>query len=97
MKFIANPSAGSDHIDLEFCREKGIVVKGLRGRVTITENIYASAEFSFILMAALIRKIPEAVSSARKGHWREIEEDLRGLELHGKVLGLVGYGRIGKK
>jgi phosphoglycerate dehydrogenase-like enzyme len=42
-----------------------------------------------------VRKLPYAFEAARRGAWRDIEERFRGIELSGKILGVIGYGRIG--
>lgn len=97
LQLIVTPSTGSDHIDSAYCRQKGIEVRSLKGRNDVIENIHASAEFSFALLLAMIRNLVPASEAARQGAWREIEDQFRGIELSGKSLGLIGYGRIGRK
>lgn len=97
LRLIANPSTGSDHIDLDYCAERGIAVRGLKGETEVIDDIHASAEFSFTLMMAMLRNLPRAYDLARAGYWREVEDELRGVELHGRTVGLIGYGRIGRK
>ena len=97
LKIIVTPSTGSNHIDTDFFLKKGIEVESLKGKEEIIENIHASAEFSFGLLLALIRKLPFSVELAKEGIWREKEDLFRGIELHGKTIGIVGLGRIGKK
>jgi phosphoglycerate dehydrogenase-like enzyme/CMP-N-acetylneuraminic acid synthetase len=95
LRAIATPSTGSTHIDLDYCRRRGIKVIALKGSPVI-DQVYASSEFSFALMLAVVRRLPQAADSARRGFWREVEAQFRGIELSGKTLGLVGYGRIGR-
>jgi len=97
LRLIANPSTGSDHIDLVYCAERGIAVCGLKGETDVIDDIHASAEYSFTLMMAMLRNLPRAYDLVRAGYWREVEDELRGIELHGRTVGLVGYGRIGRK
>ena len=97
LKKIVTPSTGTDHIDLNFCADHEISVSSLRGAEDVIKNIHASAEFSFVLLMSIIKKFVPAVEAARKGHWREIEDQFRGIELNGKTVGLIGLGRIGKK
>ncbi len=97
LKIIVTPSTGSNHIDVDLCLKNGIQIESLKGNEEIIENIHASAEFSFALLLALIRKLPFSVELAKEGIWREKEDLFRGIELHGKTVGIVGLGRIGKK
>lgn len=94
LKVIATPSTGSNHIDLEYCALRGIKVIALKGS-PIIDQVYASSEFAFALLLAVMRKLPYAFEAARHGAWREIEARFRGVELNGKTLGIIGYGRIG--
>lgn len=97
LRFIVTPSTGRDHIDLDWCRAKGVVVEALRGHEDVIADIHSSAEFSFALLMAMIRKLVPAAEGARQGRWREVEDEFRGIELHSKRVLLVGYGRIGRK
>jgi len=97
LQIIVSPSTGTDHTDLDYCAERGIAFSGLKEHPEVIEQIHGSAEFSFALLMALIRRLPRGVDLARAGYWREVEDELRGIELSGKRLGLVGYGRIGRK
>jgi|CXWL01.1.fsa_nt_gi phosphoglycerate dehydrogenase-like enzyme/CMP-N-acetylneuraminic acid synthetase len=94
LKIIATPSTGSNHIDAAWCARHGIKLITLRGSPVI-DQVKASSEFSFALLLAVMRKLPYAFDAARKGSWREIEARFRGVELSGKTLGIIGYGRIG--
>jgi phosphoglycerate dehydrogenase-like enzyme len=95
LKAIATPSTGSTHIDLDDCRARGVEVIALKGSPVIDE-VTASSEFSFALLLAVVRRLPQAADAARRGFWREVEARFRGVELAGRTLGLIGYGRIGR-
>ncbi len=97
LEFIVTPSTGSDHIDRDFCAERGIKIVSLRGHEGVIREIHASAEFSFALLLALIRRLPAAAQAASRGIWRESEDRFRGIELSGRRVSLIGYGRIGRK
>lgn len=97
LRFIVTPSTGRDHIDLDWCRERGVGVEALRGHEDVIADIHSSAEFSFALLLAMIRKLVPAAEGARAGRWREVEDQFRGIELHSKKVLLVGCGRIGRK
>lgn len=90
LKLIATRSTGFDHIDLGYCRRAGVTVCNVPGY-----GDHTVAEHVFALLLALSRRIVEAVERTRRGDFSEA--DLRGFELAGKTLGLVGAGRIGRR
>lgn len=96
LRIMATPSTGTNHLDVKYAETKGIKVLSIKESPVI-EQIYASSEFSFSLLLAMVNKIPFAYDEVKKGVWREKEHEFRSIELHGKTIGLVGYGRIGKK
>lgn len=90
LKFIVTRSTGFDHVDLAACAEKGIVVTNVPsyGEDTV-------AEYSFALMLSLSRKIFAGVDQIKEtGSFSTA--GLRGFDLQGKTLGVVGTGKIGK-
>lgn len=97
LKTIITPSTGTNHIDIDYCKQQGIKVLGLLDDRKSLESISASAEYTFGLMISLIRNIPQAIESVKAGHWREVEDNFRGIELQGKTISIIGYGRIGQK
>jgi phosphoglycerate dehydrogenase-like enzyme len=97
LKILVSPSTGSDHVDLNYLNNESITFDCLKGKEHIIKEIHASAEFSFALLIAMIRKLVPAAKYASDGFWREKEEELRGIELNSKTIGIIGYGRIGKK
>jgi phosphoglycerate dehydrogenase-like enzyme len=92
---VATPSTGVTHLDAEYLRQRGVRLLTIRDSPVI-EQIRASSEFTLALLLALVRRLPTALREASEGRWRENEAVLRGNELHGKTLGVVGYGRIGR-
>ena len=97
LEILVTPSTGRDHVNRDYLKANKIFFDGLRGKEKIINDIHASAEFSFALLLSMTRHLVSAVNFAREGYWREIEDDLRGIEVSGKKIGLIGYGRIGKK
>ena len=89
LRLISARSTGVDHIDLEYCREKGIIVSNVPGY-----GEYTVAEHAIALMLAISRNIIPSVERTRKGDFTSSE--LRGFELHGKTLGVIGVGSIGR-
>ena len=94
LKIIITPSTGSNHIDINFARLRGIKVLTLRDS-TDFKNIKASSEFTFALMLSVIRQINYSQKIVKSGYWRNQESKLRSHELYNKKLGIVGFGRIG--
>lgn len=83
-------SIGVDKIDLDAATRAGVMVVNAP-----TGNTVAAAEHTMALMLALLRHVPAADASIRDGAWRRSE--LIGSELRGKVLGIIGLGKIGKQ
>src|SRR3989304_8158651 len=89
LKYISTRSTGFDHIDLKACKEKNILVSNVP---TYGENTVA--EHAFALILALSRKI---ILSAEKTKKEDFSlDDLRGFDLKGKTIGVVGAGNIGQ-
>jgi D-lactate dehydrogenase len=88
LRFIATRSTGYDHIDLAACRARGIVVSNVP---TYGENTVAEHTFGLIL--ALSRKIHQAYVRTVRGDFSL--EGLRGFDLKGRTLGVIGAGNIG--
>jgi len=59
------------------------------------QDVYATAEYTWALILSLIRKVPFAFDDVKCGNWKR--EAFQGTELHGKTLGIVGYGRVGQQ
>ncbi len=91
LKLIATRSTGYDHIDLKACRARGITVAYVPGYGDNTV-----AEFTFGLILALTRKIYQSIDQVKKAELFTLK-GLRGMDLKGKTLGVVGTGRIGKE
>lgn len=85
---IARYGVGVDNVDLAAAREKGIVVTNTPGA-----NSASVAELTVGFILALARQIPEASAATRQGGWPR----LNGLSLEEKVVGLIGFGAIGKQ
>lgn len=90
LKFIATMSTGFDHIDLKACRKRGLNVSNVPfyGDNTV-------AEHTFTLILALSRKLLPSVEKTRRGDFTL--DGLRGFDLRGKTIGIVGLGHIGRK
>jgi D-lactate dehydrogenase len=89
LKLIATRSTGYDHIDNATCEERGIVVCNVPryGDNTVAEHVFG-------LLLAISHRLIEAVDRTRRGDFTQ--EGLRGFDLRGKTLGVIGTGHIGR-
>jgi len=93
LKIIANYAVGFDNIDVEAAKARNILVTNTPGVLTNTV-----AEHTFALMISVARRIAEADRFSRAGMYKAWgPELLLGTDLSGKVLGIVGLGRIGSR
>ncbi|HIE13731.1 TPA: hydroxyacid dehydrogenase [Candidatus Bathyarchaeota archaeon] len=88
LKFIGRAGIGLDNIDLKAAEKRGIKVAN-----TPEAPADSTAELTIGLIISLLRKIPIADSTMKKGLW--LKAELKGRLLKGKVLGLVGLGNVG--
>ena len=89
LRWVARAGAGIDNIDAQAARERGVGVLNVPGA-----NAVAVAELVFGLLLSLLRRIPDAHASVRRGEWEKSR--FQGRELRGKTLGIVGLGKIGR-
>ena len=95
LKFVGICRASTNHVDIEAATASGVVVVNSPGR-----NAPAVAEHALGLMLALARRIPESHNYVMAGRWLNPIEpymELRGLELAGRTLGILGLGAIGRR
>ncbi|MHA1647322.1 MAG: hydroxyacid dehydrogenase [Promethearchaeota archaeon] len=88
MKIIARAGAGYNNIDVDAANKKNIAVV-----ITPTGNTNAVVELALGLMLGWVRHIPKANLSMKEGRWDK--KSLKGTEIKGKTIGLLGIGRIG--
>jgi D-3-phosphoglycerate dehydrogenase len=88
LKIIVRGGVGLDSIDVAYASSKGVSVRN-----TPLASSNSVAELALGYMLALARKIPQATVSMTAGEWKK--KKLRGTEIAGKTLGLVGFGNIG--
>ncbi|MGC9398181.1 MAG: D-2-hydroxyacid dehydrogenase [Anaerolineae bacterium] len=89
LKLIVRAGVGLDNIDVAYAKSKGITVAN-----TPAASTNAVAELTLGLMLSLARHIPRADATMKAGEWAK--KALKGTELRGKTLGVIGYGRIGQ-
>ena len=89
LKAVGRAGVGVDNVDIKSASRRGIVVMN-----TPQANTISTAEHTIAMIFSLARRIPEADAYMKKGEWAK--KKLKGVELYGKTLGVVGYGRIGR-
>ncbi len=92
LRIVSNVAVGFDNIDLPACTKRGVVATNTPGVLDET-----TADFAWTLMMAVARRLGEGEALARSGKWTGWDLDqLVGLDVWGKTLGIVGFGRIGR-
>ena len=95
LKLICVAATGTNNVDLEAAKEKGIQVCNVRayGTASVVQHVFA-------LLLSLIRNIPAYTKAVEQGQWQQSKQfclmDFPIGELTGKVIGIVGYGELGK-
>jgi len=95
LRFIGICRAATNHVDLEAATEHGVLVVNTPAR-----NAVAVAELAVGLMLSAARRIPQAHNFVKSGQWDDPVAayfSLRGVELGGKVAGIIGLGAIGRE
>jgi D-3-phosphoglycerate dehydrogenase len=88
LEVIGRAGVGVDNIDMEAATRRGVAVVNAPGG-----NTRSTAELAFALLLAAARRVAEADRSVRAGRWER--KALRGRQLYGNTLGVIGAGRIG--
>lgn len=88
LEFIARVGAGLENIDVAFARKKNIALLSAG-----EANSNAVGEHALGMLLSLFRKIPQANASVKQGNW--LREEHRGIEIDGKTIGIIGYGKTG--
>ncbi len=91
LRVIGRVGASLRGIDLDAATERGVIVTHTPGA-----NAIAAAELTVTLMLALSRKLVEAHNSLRAGYWLLDRKRQTGTQLFGKIVGILGYGRVGR-
>jgi glyoxylate reductase len=92
LRVIANKAVGYDNIDVGAATERGVIVTNTPGVLDET-----TADVAFMLVLAAARRLGEGERLLRAGKWEWWgPKQLRGLDVWGKTLGIVGMGRIGR-
>ncbi|MCB1007478.1 MAG: phosphoglycerate dehydrogenase [Acidobacteria bacterium] len=90
LRVVGRAGIGVDNVDVEAATEKGILVVNAP-----TANLLSAVEHTFAMMLACARNVPAADASMKRGEWDR--KSFVGVELQGKTLGILGFGRIGQR
>jgi len=92
LKIVANVAVGYNNIDIDYARSKGVIVTNTPD--VLTESV---ADYTWALILSMTRRVVEGDRVVRRGAWKGWTFDfMLGADLRGKLLGLVGLGRIGR-
>ena len=92
LKVVSNVAVGYNNIDVTAAQRRGVTITNTPDVLTDT-----TADFAWALLMAAARRVAEADHYARSGEWTSWKWDLLwGLDVHGKTLGVLGFGRIGR-
>src|SRR5216110_3383880 len=92
LKVVANVAVGYNNIDVAAAKRRGVIVTNTPDVLTET-----TADFAWALLMSAARRVVEADRFARSGEWKTWRWDLFwGVDVHGKTLGVLGFGRIGR-
>ncbi|MEX5301348.1 hydroxyacid dehydrogenase [Kocuria sabuli] len=91
LRIIARHGVGTDNVDIDAATTAGIWVTTTPG-----SNSRAVAEHVFALLLSLARRTPYGATGTAAGAWAELKPQINGFELHGRTLGLLGFGNIAR-
>ena len=88
LKVVGRAGIGLDNVDIPAATKRGIIVMNTPGG-----NVITTAEHTIGMLMALSRNVPEGTASLKAGRWDK--KKLQGREIYNKILGVIGYGKIG--
>jgi D-3-phosphoglycerate dehydrogenase len=91
---VVTPTTGLDHLDLDALAARGTTLISLRGEGALLRTVHATAEHTWGLLLALVRHARPAATAVLDGRWER--DSYLGTELHGRTLGVLGHGRLGR-
>src|SRR6266480_2138709 len=88
LRVVARAGVGLDNVDVSAATKAGVMVVNAP-----SSNIVSAAEHATALLLAVARQVPQAMASLKSGEWKRSQ--FTGVEVSGKVAGIIGFGRIG--
>ena len=89
LKIIGRAGIGLDNVDIPSATKHGVIVMNTPGG-----NVITTAEHAIAMMMSLTRNIPWGTASLKAGKWEK--KNLEGRELFNKVVGIIGFGKMGR-
>lgn len=89
LKVVARAGVGVDNIDVEAAKRRGVEVVN-----TPSANVHSACEHAIALLLSAARNVPAANASTHSGAWERSR--FQGVEIYGKTVGVVGFGRVGE-
>ncbi len=96
LRVLCTATTGTDHIDVEAVKRRGIELISLTTEYELLDRFTATAELAWALLLACRRRLPALFDRAKEGEIGPFVDRPLPWQLSGKVLGIVGYGRLGK-
>jgi phosphoglycerate dehydrogenase-like enzyme len=93
LRVIGSPSTGTDHLDLDEIRARGVIVYDIAKEYDLLNKFTATSELAFGLLLSVVRNISLGREKVLDGKWER--EKLKGFQLAGKTIGIIGVGRLG--
>lgn len=94
LKAVATATTGLTHVDLDALAVRNISLLSLKGEAAFLNTVTATAELAWGLIIALARRFREVERDIGQGSWDR--DRLKGMQLSGQTLGIVGFGRLGR-
>ena len=95
LRVLCSPTTGVTHIDLSALSRRRIALLTLKGEIEFLERIRATPEHAIGLLIALLRNYRTAFIDSENAHWDR--DRCRGEELYGMDVGIIGFGRVGRR
>jgi D-3-phosphoglycerate dehydrogenase len=95
LKFILSATTGTDHLDEDFFTKKGGKIICLKNEINFLDQIPSTAEHTWGLLLALMKKIPFSFDDVKQGNWNR--DAFKGTNLKNKKIAILGMGRVGKQ
>ena len=95
IKYLVSPATGTNHLDINYLESRNIKVIHLGQFTDQISNVFSTAELTWSLLLAVVRKIVPAQSSVTLGNFDR--RPFLGIDLSGRTLGIIGFGRLGRR
>ena len=95
IKYVVSPATGTNHLDIDYLNSRNIKLIYLGDFSTEISNVFSTAELTWSLLLTVVRRIIPAHGSVISGSFDR--GPFLGIDLAGRTLGIIGYGRLGRR